>query len=94
MGFPDITYQGVAAKTTFGHINSLSGFRDDPRWLQFDTAIQPGNSGGALDDLHGNVIGVVGAQLSARAMMVKEGSPISVSGQGEKWISGSQLFFS
>jgi S1-C subfamily serine protease len=36
--------------------------------------VQPGNSGGALVDEHGNVVGVVSAKLSARAALDATGS--------------------
>jgi S1-C subfamily serine protease len=36
--------------------------------------VQPGNSGGALVDAHGNVVGVVPAKLSARAALAASGS--------------------
>jgi serine protease Do len=50
---------------TYGlHVTSLSGARDDTRFLQMSTPIQPGNSGGALLDMSGSVIGVVVSQLS------------------------------
>jgi hypothetical protein len=42
---------------------------DDTRFLQISTPIQQGNSGGPLLDMHGNVVGVVVAQLNALSMM-------------------------
>ncbi len=36
--------------------------------------LQPGNSGGALVDEHGNVVGVVSAALSARAALATSGA--------------------
>jgi len=36
--------------------------------------VQPGNSGGALVDEHGNVVGVVSAKLSARAALATSGA--------------------
>ena len=35
--------------------------------FQISVPVQPGNSGGALVDERGNVVGVVSAKLSARA---------------------------
>jgi S1-C subfamily serine protease len=43
--------------------------KDDTRFLQISTPIQPGNSGGPLLDMSGNVVGVVVAQLNAVTMM-------------------------
>jgi len=48
-----------------GHVTSLSGMKDDTRFLQMSTPVQPGNSGGALVDMSGSVVGVVVAQLNA-----------------------------
>jgi S1-C subfamily serine protease len=36
--------------------------------------LQPGNSGGALVDEHGNVVGVVSAKLNASAALAASGS--------------------
>jgi S1-C subfamily serine protease len=36
--------------------------------------VQPGNSGGALVDERGNVVGVVSAKLSARAALAASGA--------------------
>jgi len=37
--------------------------------------VQPGNSGGALVDEHGNVVGVVSAKLDASAALAASGVP-------------------
>ena len=63
IGFPNTDLQGVAPKLTKGEISSLSGIRDDPRCYQISVPVQPGNSGGALVDERGNVVGVVAARL-------------------------------
>jgi S1-C subfamily serine protease len=51
----------------------LSGIKDDPRYFQMSVPVQPGNSGGALVDEHGNVIGVVAAKLNALAALASSG---------------------
>ncbi len=65
IGFPDIGLQGFAPKLAKGEIASLSGAGDDPRYFQISAPVQPGNSGGALVDERGNVIGIVSAKLKA-----------------------------
>jgi S1-C subfamily serine protease len=69
VGFPNIFLQGFAPKFTRGEIASLTGPQDDPRFFQISVPLQPGNSGGALVDECGNVIGVVSAKLSAAATL-------------------------
>jgi serine protease Do len=77
-GFP---YAGVLSSSgnfTLGNVTSLSGMKDDTRFLQISTPIQPGNSGGPLLDMSGAVIGVVVAQLNAITMMQAGSVPQNV----------------
>jgi TPR repeat protein len=73
VGFPNIGLQGFAPKFSRGEIGSLSGPQDDPRYFQISVPVQPGNSGGALVDEHGNVVGVVSAKLSAKVALSTSG---------------------
>ena len=63
IGFPDPEAQGWQPKLTRGEISSLSGFQDDTNEYQISVPVQPGNSGGALMDEQGNVVGIVAATL-------------------------------
>jgi TPR repeat protein len=74
VGFPNIGLQGFAPKLAKGEIASLSGAGDDARYFQISVPVQPGNSGGALVDERGNVLGVVSAKLSARAALASSGA--------------------
>jgi S1-C subfamily serine protease len=74
VGFPNIGLQGFALKLAKGEIASLSGAGDDARYFQISVPVQPGNSGGALVDERGNVVGVVSAKLSARAALAASGA--------------------
>ncbi|MGD0350523.1 MAG: trypsin-like peptidase domain-containing protein [Verrucomicrobiota bacterium] len=68
-------------KLAKGEIASLSGASDDPRYFQISVPVQPGNSGGALVDEHGNVIGIVSAKLNAlpeNAVKNREGRHVAV----------------
>jgi len=65
--FPNVVLQGFAPKLPKGEIASLSSASDDPRHFQISVPVQPGNSGGALVDERANVVGVVSANLNARA---------------------------
>ena len=73
VGFPNVPLQGMEPKLTEGKISSLSGVQDDPRYFQISVAVQPGNSGGALVNSKGNVVGVVAAKLSERAALATSG---------------------
>jgi uncharacterized protein len=74
VGFPDIGLQGFAPKLAKGEIASLSGAGDDPRYFQISAPVQPGNSGGALVDERGNVIGIVSAKLDASVALAASGA--------------------
>ncbi len=74
VGFPDIGLQGFAPKLAKGEIASLSGAADDPRYFQISLPVQPGNSGGALVDARGNVVGIVAAKLDASIALAATGS--------------------
>src|SRR5438874_9411739 len=74
VGFPNIGLQGFAPKLAKGEIASLSGASDDPRYFQISVPVQPGNSGGALVDERGNVVGVVSAKLNAAAALAASGA--------------------
>ena len=66
--------RGVAPKLVKGKIASLAGAADDSRYFQTSLPVQLGNSGGALVDARGNVVGIVGAKLDAAAALAATGS--------------------
>jgi S1-C subfamily serine protease len=66
IGFPNPVMQGLNAKLTKGEVSSLTGYRDDLRLYQISVPIQPGNSGGPLVDMEGNVKGIIVAVLDAK----------------------------
>src|SRR5208282_6284462 len=74
VGFPNIGLQGFAPKLAKGEVAALSGAADDPRYFQISVPVQPGNSGGALVDERGNVIGIVAAKLDASAALAASGA--------------------
>ena len=74
LGYPLIALQGQDQKATFGRVNSLSGLKDDIRYLQIDVPVQPGNSGGPLINAHGQVVGVVTATLDQLVVLRRSGS--------------------
>jgi len=74
VGFPNITLQGFAPKLAKGEIAALSGAGDDARYFQISVPVQPGNSGGALVDDRGNVVGIVSAKLDVATALAASGS--------------------
>jgi len=74
VGFPNIGLQGFAPKLTKGEVAALTGAQDDPRYFQISVPVQPGNSGGALVDERGNVVGVVAAKLNVAAALATSGA--------------------
>jgi Trypsin-like peptidase domain len=62
LGFPYAGLLATAPQVTTGAVSALAGLRDDTRYLQLTAPVQPGNSGGPLLDLSGNVVGIVSAR--------------------------------
>ncbi len=63
IGYPLYGLLTTDFTVTTGIVSSLSGLRNDTRFLQISAAVQPGNSGGPLFDTSGQVVGVVSAKL-------------------------------
>lgn len=78
IGFPNVEIQGFSPKVTRGEISSLNGIGDDPRAWQISVPVQSGNSGGALLDEVGNVIGVVVSKLGLKALKATGDIPQNV----------------
>jgi len=74
IGFPNPDVQGIEPKLTRGEISSLTGIQDSPSHFQISVPVQPGNSGGALVDGNGNVVGVIVARLDDIATYKQSGS--------------------
>ena len=64
-GFPYFDLLSSSGNFTTGSVTSLSGLKNDSRFIQIQAPVQPGNSGGPLLDMSGSVIGVVTGQLNA-----------------------------
>jgi S1-C subfamily serine protease len=69
-GYPLLGMLSTTGNFTLGNVTSLTGLRDDTRYLQISTPVQPGNSGGPLLDASGNFVGVVSAKLNALRVML------------------------
>lgn len=74
LGYPLITIQGQEQRANFGRVNALTGVGGDPRFLQIDVPIQPGNSGGPLLNTSGQVVGVITATLNQLLTLRESGA--------------------
>lgn len=64
IGYPLVELQGTRPKFTDGRVSSLAGMRDDPDQMQISVPVQPGNSGGPLADMNGDIVGVVVSRMN------------------------------
>jgi V8-like Glu-specific endopeptidase len=62
LGYPLINSMGQEIKLTDGLISSNSGYDGDISTYQISAPVQPGNSGGPVFDLNGNLIAIVNAK--------------------------------
>lgn len=72
-GFPLAGILSSGPTLTTGEVSALAGLRDNPRQFQISAPVQPGNSGGPLLDLGGNVMGVVVSKLNAQSVAQSTG---------------------
>lgn len=63
MGYPKTNLLGEEMKITDGLISAKTGFKGSASEYQISAPIQPGNSGGALFDKSGNLVGITNAGL-------------------------------
>jgi S1-C subfamily serine protease len=63
IGYPRIDIMGKTPKLTDGIISSVSGLRGDSSNYQISVPVQPGNSGGPLLNMKGEVVGIVTSML-------------------------------
>ncbi|MDP2188353.1 MAG: S1C family serine protease [Sphingobacteriaceae bacterium] len=71
MGYPISNIMGENLKYTNGSISALSGIKDDIRFYQISAPIQPGNSGGPLFNINGDIIGITTAKLNSQAVGIE-----------------------
>jgi S1-C subfamily serine protease len=66
IGFPRVHVMGKTPKLFTGVISSVNGMHDDPASYHTTVPIQPGNSGGPLLNMKGEVVGVVTSMLGLK----------------------------
>jgi S1-C subfamily serine protease len=64
-GFPLSGLLASTGNATSGIITALAGLQNDPGKMQISAPVQPGNSGGPVLDMGGNVVGIVQSKLDA-----------------------------
>jgi len=74
IGYPVTDVLGAEPKYSDGTISGLSGLGGEASFLQISVPIQPGNSGGALVDEQGRVVGVVTSTAAALRFLSTTGS--------------------
>ncbi len=73
LGYPLSGLLAHEPHVTTGTITALAGIKDDTRYLQTSTPVQPGNSGGPLLDHSGSVVGIIVGKLNAIKVAVATG---------------------
>lgn len=64
LGYPISNVMGQEVKFTDGKISARTGIQGDVQMYQISVPIQPGNSGGPLFDINGNLVGITSAGLN------------------------------
>ncbi len=72
-GFPLSGLLSSGPTLTTGEISALAGLADNPTHYQMSAPVQPGNSGGPVLDMGGNVVGVVVSKLNAGRIAARTG---------------------
>lgn len=65
IGYPLVSIMGREPKLTTGYVSARTGLVNDPRIYQISVPIQPGNSGGPVFNMQGEVIGIATSSLDA-----------------------------
>ena len=74
IGFPVSSVLGQEAKYTEGVVSSISGIKDASSYLQITVPVQPGNSGGALVNERGEVVGVITSSAAILPFIEESGT--------------------
>ena len=72
-GFPLPTVLQNGLNVTVGNVSALAGLGGNTALLQMTAPVQPGNSGGPLLDMSGNIVGVIVSKLDALGVAKETG---------------------
>ena len=72
-GFPLAGMLASGPTLTTGDVSALAGLADNRMHFQISAPVQPGNSGGPLLDLSGNVVGIITSKLNAQRVAARIG---------------------
>lgn len=72
-GFPLAGLLSSGPTLTTGEVSALAGLSNNQQQFQISAPVQPGNSGGPLFDLSGNVVGIVVSKLNAQRVAQSTG---------------------
>ena len=75
-GYPLVGLLSTSGNLTRGSLTAMAGVQDDVRYMQISAPVQPGNSGGPVLGMGGEVIGVVTYKLNALETMKRAGGDI------------------
>lgn len=75
IGFPRVDVMGITPKLSIGIISSVNGMHDEPASYQISVPVQPGNSGGPLVNMRGEVVGLVTSMLGRVSIAGGEAQP-------------------
>jgi S1-C subfamily serine protease len=74
VGYPLSSILGQEIKYTEGVISSLSGLQDAASFFQITVPVQPGNSGGALVNEKGQVVGIISSSAAIMPFLKESGT--------------------
>lgn len=73
MGFPGMNVKTREPTVTGGNVSAI-GVGENDGWIQYTSPTQPGNSGGALLDMSGRVVGMPVGQVDAVPSLLRNGT--------------------
>ena len=73
-GYPLLGILSDSPSLTIGNVSSLGALKGSQGAFRFTAPVQPGNSGGAIVDYNGNLVGVVSSTLNQSVMLREAGA--------------------